>query len=193
MTDAYNDDDEVKQLIHKPIDKQVIHEAIERLPGEIPSKFVPVIEEALAKIEIEGATPQEAMEISDDVIDEIYEHGYHFFQSGKFKDALAIFNVLNQLVGGSDPRYVFAIAATHHHMKNYHEAAGYYMLYEALHPTDPLPYYHLYDCFRKIDNQELAANALKSALKLAEQDPKFGDLKTKIEMELNQEKHSTAA
>jgi tetratricopeptide (TPR) repeat protein len=90
------------------------------------------------------------------------------------------------LVGGSDPRYVFAIAATHHHMKNYDEAAGYYMLYEALHPTDPIPYYHLYDCFRKTNNPELAENALRAAFRLAEKDSKYEDLKTKIEMELKQ-------
>jgi type III secretion system low calcium response chaperone LcrH/SycD len=179
--------------------KQLIHEAVESVQDKVPSKVLPLIEDALIKIENEGLTPQEAMGISDDVIEEIYEHGYHFFKSGKFKDALAIFSVLNQLVGGSDPRYLFAIAATHHHMKNYVEAAGYYMIYEALHPTDPLPYFHLYDCFKKDNKPEMAVNALKAALRLCEKDPKYADLKAKIELELKNpkdgtpEKQSTAA
>lgn len=170
--------------------KQLIHSAVESIQDKVSPRFLPMIEEALIKIETKGLTPQEAMGISEDVIEEIYEQGYHFFKSGKFKDALAIFNVLVQLVGGTDSRFIFAIAATHHHMKNYVEAAGYYMLYEAANPADPLPYYHLYDCFRKNNNEELARNALKASLRLAGNDPKYADLKAKIEIELNKPQSS---
>lgn len=164
---------------------QVIDAAVEGIKDRVPEKFVPMIKEALVKIEKENITPQEAMGISEEVLEEIYEYGYHCFQSGKFKDALIIFNILDQWAGSSNPRFLFAIAATHHHMKHYQEAAGYYMLYEILHPRDPLPYYYLYDCFKKLNHPDLALNALRAAGDLATSTPKYEKLKAKIDVELN--------
>lgn len=164
--------------------KRRIHVAIEEVQDKMPPKAAPLVEEALIKMETENLTAREVMGISQDVMEEIYEHGYHFFQSGKYKDALPIFNVLCQLDGGLDPRYTFAIAACHHHMKNYIEAIGYYMLYEVLDPTNPLPYYHMYDCFKKLNQSEMAFNVLAAAEHLADEDPKYAELKNKIELEL---------
>ncbi|MFI0434114.1 MAG: SycD/LcrH family type III secretion system chaperone [Parachlamydiaceae bacterium] len=170
--------------------KQLIQQALEKVKDGVPSTFLPMIEEALLKIELEGLSPAEAMGISQELIEEIYENGYHFFQSGKFKDALVIFNFLTQLAGGNDPRFTFAIAAAHHHLKNYNEAVGYYMLYEMIHPASPLPYYHLYDCFKKMGNPELALAALMTADKIAGDNPAHAGLKAKIEVELKHQQSS---
>lgn len=174
-----------QKLENKEI-KKVIHSAVQGVKDKVPAQVLPMIEEALLRIELEGMSPLEAMEIPQEFIEEIYEKGYFFYQSGKYQDALTLFNFVTYLSGGSDPRFIFAIAATHHQLKNYVEAAGYYMLYEAIHPKDPIPYYHLYDCFKKIGNPELARNALKAAGKLAEKDPRYSELKHKIDLEIQQ-------
>ncbi len=162
----------------------LIRKSLDQVKDRVPPKFLPLMEEALLKIELEGLTPAEAVGIPQDMIEEMYTNGYHFFQSGKFKEALAIFNFITQLVDGTDPRFTFAIAAAHHHLKNYNEAAGYYMLYEMIHPENPLPYYHLYDCFKNLGNKELALAALITAQKIAGDDPINAALKAKIELEL---------
>jgi len=164
--------------------KQLVHDAVEQVKDKVPSKLVPMIEDALIRIQKEGLTPAEAMGISPEFLEEIYECGYHFFQSGKYKDALLIFNFLVQLSAGSDHRFTFGIAAAHHHLKEYPEAAGYYMIYNLIHPLNPLPYYHLHDCFKKMNSLELALSALQTADKLAATDPKNAALKAKIELEL---------
>jgi len=165
--------------------KKLVHESVMKVQQMVSPETLPLIEETLLKIGMENLTLCEAMEISKEVVEEFYEQGYHFFQGGKFKDALTIFNLLELFTGGSDPRITFAIPACYHHMKKYTEAAGYYMIYEALHPDEPLSYYHLYDCFKKMNQPLLAYNALIQAKNLVEKEAKYEDLKIKINVELN--------
>lgn len=164
--------------------EKLIDQTIEKFKEKMPETFTPTIQEAFKKIQSQGLSPCEAMGISKEVVEKIYGQGYFFFQSGKFKDALSIFNVLTQLVGGADPRFTFAIAACHHHMKNYIDAGGYYMLYDVLNPGNPLAYYHLYDCFKNSGNPTLAIGALENALKLTLDNPKYKKLQTEIEIDL---------
>lgn len=163
--------------------KQQIHEVMSQNANAIPSKAAPLIEETLTKMLSENLSLKEALGFTDEMIEEIYEHGYHLFQSGKYKDALTVFDLLRQ-IDGLDPRLTFAIAACNHQAKNYIEAAGNYMLYEALDQTNPLPYYHLYDCFLKMGHPALAFDALKLAHRLAGDNPRYTELKGKIEIEL---------
>lgn len=171
---------------------EAIDAALKEVKDKIPANMLPLMREAALKIHMENTPPYEAMGISKEIIEEMYAQGYHFFQSGKFKDALGQFIIVNQLAGGSDPRFLFAIAATHHQMKNYQEAAGFYMFYEALHRTDPLPYYYLYDCFKNLNEPEMAINSLRGAARLAEKIPQYASLKARIDLELQNSLDSTS-
>jgi type III secretion system low calcium response chaperone LcrH/SycD len=174
MDDKMTNSDEIKKCIREVMAKD---------KAKIPPQAASLIEETLTRIELENLSLKDALGFSQDLIEEIYEHGYHLFQSGKYKEALPIFELLRQL-DGMDPRYTFAMAASHHQIKNYSEAAGYYMLCEVLDSKNPLPYYHLYDCFTRINEPSLAAGALNAADRLAGENPQYADLKNKIEMEL---------
>jgi type III secretion system low calcium response chaperone LcrH/SycD len=163
--------------------KQQIQEVMAKDKDNLPPKSAPLIEEALKKVLAENISLKEALGFSEDIIEEIYEQGYHLFQSGKYQAALPLFSLLN-LLESTNPRFIFAIAACHHHAKDYAAAAGYYMLYEGVDPVNPLPYYHLYDCFRQLGYPQLAHSALNLADRLAGDDPKYAEMKGKIELEL---------
>lgn len=163
--------------------RQQIKEVLEEEKHHLSPRIIPLMEEALVKVFEEGASPKEALNLTQDFIDEIYENGYHLFQSGKFKDALSFFNVLRNL-DAMDARFTLAIAITFHRMKKYEEAVGNYVLYAALEPKDPLPYYYLYDCFSKLNLPLASARVLEVAHKLAEKDPQYADLNNRVELEL---------
>ncbi len=164
--------------------KQLIHAAVQEVKGNAPPETLAMIEETLFKTQVLGYSPKEAMGIPEDWLEEVYLIGYNFFQSGKYERALTIFHLLALLVAGRDPRFTFAIAASYHHMKQYPDAISYYMLYQILDLANPLSYYHIFDCFKNMDNPYLAIKALKTAKELANKDPKYAQLLAKIDLEL---------
>ncbi len=164
---------------------QQIQMVILKEKDHISPEIAPFMKEALHKILIEDMSPKNALGFTEEKIEEMYDYSYRLFQGGKFNQALAICHVLNRL-DSTDTRFIFAMAACCHHMQNYPEAIGYYLLYEALDPTNPFPYYHLYDCFLKSGKTALALDILKIAYQLVEKDSQYTDLKGKIEMEMRQ-------
>lgn len=178
MIDKTEEFDEVKEQLKTILEKE---------QSQLPPKSAPLIEKTAIRMMKEDLSLKEALGFPQEMIEEIYENGYHLFKSGKFKEALPVFNVLRQLEG-TDPRFTFAIAACHHQMKNYVDAAGNYILYQTLEPKNPLSYYHLYDCFIKMNQPSLAFNALQLAEKFAIADPQYAELAGKIELELAQQR-----
>ncbi len=162
---------------------QEVDDFVEKNKADIPPEAVPLVKQVLTKMQTENLPFKEALGFSPELIEEIYQYGYSLFQSGKYQEALPVFNIL-RFIDGNDERFTFSLAVTHHHMKNYIEAAGNYMLCELVNPDDPLPAYHLSDCFIKMNQPELAFNAMKMAHQFAAQDPKYAELKEKIELEL---------
>lgn len=158
-----------------------------RLTDSLPPKLAPLVQKAIEKVKNEGASLQEALGFSPALMKVIYQHGYHLFQSGKFKDAIDTFTLLHHL-DRSNLDYIFSIAAANHQAKDYTAAAAFYMVYEIIDPTNPIPYLHLYDCFMKSGYKRLAYNSLLEAERLAALDPKHSELHTKIQLEMNQYK-----
>lgn len=169
--------------IENPELKAEIKAELDKQKSNLTSNQLPIFEEALNKAVLEGASLKDALKIPQSIIDGYYETGYLYFNSGKFDKALPIFQYLHTL-DSTDTRYLLAIAVTLHQMKKYEEAAGTYILYEILDPTNPMPYYHLYDCFSNMNQPVLAVNALKSASRVAGDNPKYTQLKNKIDVEI---------
>ncbi len=158
--------------------------ALKQVQSKVPDKWRPLCEKALREVFYEGKSPSEAMNISSETIEKLYQQGYHLFKSGKFKEALEIFVVLNQLSLGTDSRFLYSIAATHHQMKQYDKAAAHYLVYQILYPTDPYPCYYLYDCFKNMGEPLMAKKSLMAVEAISKDTPSFADLKTKAQLEL---------
>jgi len=163
--------------------KEHIAQTLEMAKTKLPAKALPSLEEALNKALLEDKTAKEALGMPQSMVEEYYKIAYHLYKGGKFKEALEIFNYL-RFLDGMDMRFTWAIAATNHLMKNYQVAAGNYILYESLDPTNPMAFYHLHDCFKKMGQSDLAMNALKTAKRLAENNPRYAELLGKLELEI---------
>ena len=182
--------------------KRQVHEAIEKLGEEIPPEAMSLIEKAALQVALGLAEPKDALGLTPDMMEAIYQQGYNFFQTGKYRDALTIFNALRYL-DILDGRYTFAIAACYHHLKDYTNAAANYLIYRQMDPLNPEASFHLYDCFFKTQNPTASLFYIQEALVLAGMDPKYADFKEKIKLEtehLNQylekyykEKYGSAA
>lgn len=163
--------------------KQEIRAVIEKQGDEIPLQARPLIEEAIAKMKVDNISPKDALGFTSQMMEVIYQHGYNLFQNGKYKDALIIFNFLRQL-DFSDTRYTFAIAACYQYSKQYLDAAANYSIYKSMDPLNPIPCFHLYDCYLKADYPLSALLAIQEALALADRNPEYAGLKKKIQLEL---------
>lgn len=164
--------------------RQEIHAMMDQLAYGVPSKFRQFTEEAIAKIKVDHALPKDALGIPPHIMDVIYRHGYNQFQAGKYQEALKVFNFLREM-DVSDIRYSFAIAACHQYAKDYFNAATNYMVCNYLDPHNPIPFFHLFDCFMKADSPLPALYAIQQTLTLTENKPEFANLREKALLENN--------
>jgi type III secretion system low calcium response chaperone LcrH/SycD len=169
--------------------KKEVHAIIENLGDSIPFKARPMIEEAIVKMKVENLLPKDVLGFTPEMMELVYKYGYNLFQSGKYQQAVTVFNTLRQL-DITDPRYSFSIAACYHHMHQYLDAAANYIIYKYMDPLNPIPCFHLYDCYTKANYPISALAAIQEALILAERDPKYAGLKEKIQLEFNRIKET---
>lgn len=161
--------------------EEKVESSLGQLAIPLSSKEKQFLKEAMIKIEKDQISPREALGWTPEMIEVIYNHGYQLFYAGKYKEAIPVFSTLRELEP-ADPRYSFAIAACYHRDKDYLDAAANYILSHSLDPLEPLSCFYLYDCFMKANHPISALGAIQEALILAE-DPKYRELKPKIELE----------
>lgn len=162
--------------------KNRVRELIEKMGDKAPREAIPLVEEAVARILAGNAEPKEALGLTPEMLEVIYQQGYNMFQNGKYDDALVIFNVL-RYIDITDSRFSFAIASCYHFKKDYLNAAANYLIFQLMDPLNPVPAFHLYDCFAKANFPATALFYIQEALVLAGRDPKYANLKEKIQLE----------
>jgi type III secretion system low calcium response chaperone LcrH/SycD len=163
--------------------RQEVRTVVEHWGNAIPPRARPIVEDILVKMKVNQLRPGEAIGFTPNMMEIIYEYGYHLFQAGKFQEALPVFDTLREL-DPIDHRYSFAIAACYHYSKDYLNAAANYILDHTLDPSNPISCFHLYDCFVKANYPLSALQALVEGLILAERDPQYAGLATKMRLEL---------
>lgn len=165
--------------------KEKLQEAFNQLKAEgveTSPKMEKMAEEAFEKI-LEGhCLPKEALGISDDLMEKFYSYAYQAFQAGKYNETLPVFKFLRQL-DPLDSRYSFAIAASYHYKKEYLLAAGNYLVCNRVDPFNPIPYFHLYDCFLKSEHYGSALVAIQACIGIASIHPFYASLKEKALLE----------
>lgn len=140
--------------------------------GVTDPEAVANIEEAARKIFLDDTPIFKALGISDELMENGYALGYDLYKIGKFKDAVVVFLCLLR-TDGLNARYFYSIGACYHQMKQYEEASTYYQTAAYLDPENPIPCYHMYDCFNLLDDLESAAMALQMVILRTENEPKY--------------------
>lgn len=162
--------------------EEELNVALDKLDIPLSQQERQLIREAIIKMEREQMLPREAIGCTPEMMEMIYNHAYQLFYAGKYKEALPVFLSLREL-DPKDPRYSFAIATCYHRNKEYLDAAANYILSHSLDPSEPLSRFYLYDCFMKANHPLSALIAIQEALVLVENNPKYQELKPKIELE----------
>lgn len=162
--------------------KKRVERALEHLGDKVSPKIKKSVEKVILDIYEKNMTPLEAMEAKPELVEAIYQQGYLAFQSGKYKDALAIFSFLRTLDLESY-RYSFAIGACYQYLKDYSNAIANYILASQFDFTNPTPYFYMYDCFMKQDNIFSALRSIVSVLVLTKNRSDYMDLRAKALIE----------
>lgn len=141
--------------------KSVLHKAI-----EVDKNIVPDAKDL-------GLTPE--------MLNLLYEAAYHRYQEGKYNEACIIFSWLI-LLDAKNSTYYFGVASCYHRMKEYLKAINNYMLACAADPTNPMPFYHISDCYLKLNAPGNAICSLQMAITQAEDNPKYSKIKERAQM-----------
>lgn len=177
MTDPINTEDhrKIRKFVELVLDlqKEVV------VPGDSREFMIDALTQSL-----ENDTPlKDSIGITPEIIEFSYQQAYNRFQAGKYTEALPIFRFLERL----DPttaRYSFATASCYHFLKQYKEAITHYLICSQCDPQNPIPYFHMYDCAKKLENPSLALAFLTKGETIAGDQPQYAQLKTRIQLEM---------
>lgn len=121
--------------------------------------------------------------VSDEKEEAIYGQAYLLYNTGRYKEAAEVFRVLIT-INSTEPKYMVGLAACFHMMKEYDAAISTYMICSFLDPKNPLPHFHLSDCYLQLKDPISAKTALKAAIEYAGDNPQYKTLKERSEITL---------
>lgn len=163
--------------------REKVHQMMQDLDLKSNAKDKKSIEDLLVRMHEEKLLPKDILNLSPEFITALYNHGCQLFQSGKYKNASGIFQFV-QKIDGQSFRYSMAIAACYHYLKDYIPAIHYYRLAAYEDPANPIPHFHLYDCFMKIGSPLAALNEINAVVYLTNDKPQYSALHEKAALEL---------
>lgn len=111
----------------------------------------------------------------------MYEQAYGHYTNGRYNDAIDIFQLL-MVYNAEDPRFVMGLAACCHQLKEFDSAIQMYSTCGILDPEDPIPHYHLSDCYLQLNDKMSAVVALQMAVKRAGDKEEFAVMKDRALM-----------
>jgi type III secretion system low calcium response chaperone LcrH/SycD len=159
-----------------------VKESIKKFENKIPPELRGPTEEAIVNMFEKNLTPKEIAGMSPDQFEMLYDMGYKLFKGGKFKQALGIFSTLRSLDVDSF-RYNFATGACHQYLQQYDHAILDYFLCTAINPLDPMPHFHMYDCFLRKGDIFPALQSIVSVIVITKNRPEYIELKEKALLE----------
>lgn len=139
---------------------------LETKSGSLPKQWKPMQKaEERALSLTEGILPNK-LRASDAQYEELYLRAYNLYQAGRYKEAKAY---LSLLVMGKpqEPRYLSALAAAHHMLKEYQNAITLYTLCYIMNPENVKVQYHVADCWMQLNELPNAWIALQMGIKKA--------------------------
>lgn len=155
-------------------DQHQIKKATEEIGSSVGSNKD--YQEAIRKAAQKGATPKDAMGLTDAMVEGIYGQAYRLYNTGKYRDASQLFRLLIML-NTTEPKYAMGLAACFHMLKEYRAAIDTYTIVSMINPESPIPYFHASDCMIQMGDNTSAIIALQMAVKRAGEKPEFRTLK----------------
>lgn len=133
---------------------------------------------------LKGALPVTIMASEAD-LEKAYGRGVSLYKAGRYDEAMAYFQTLST-INPKDSRYLMGTSASLHMKKDYYAAIQCYNLTSILDPDDPLPLYHMADCYIRLQQPVGAYMVLEMAIPRCDKDPlRFKGLKDRMTVMLN--------
>ena len=156
-------------------DRAQVKKGIEELGEKIHAKSSEDMKAYVQKLLNKGALPQEVLGFSDVMVEGMYGQAYRLYNTGKYREAIELFRMLT-LINVQETKYLMGLAASFHMLKEYKKAVDVYTMCTLIDEANPIPYFHLSDCFMQIDDNASALIALEMAIKRATK-PEYQTLK----------------
>lgn len=122
-----------------------------------------------------GKSPKEAMGLSNHLLESIYTHAIESYYAGVKDKALLYLRVLT-LIDPTNPKYSLALGMVLQLTKAFQQAVFAYALSTAQDPTNPIPWFHMGDCYHELNVEEKTIFSLKKAIELGKDHPKYQKL-----------------
>jgi len=145
----------------------------------------------IAKATRKGASPKDALGLTDAMVEGVYGQAYRLYNTGKYKEAIQIFRLL-VMINATEPKYAMGLAACFHMSKDYKTAANTYAVVGVIDPENPISFYHASDCYIQMGDPVSALISLEMAMKRAGDKPEFKTLKDRAMMTIESLKKETA-
>lgn len=157
-------------------EQEQIKKAVEQLGSNMQEGSSDSVKATMDKATRKGASPKDALGLTDAMVEGVYGQAYRLYNTGKYKEAIQIFKLL-LMINSTEPKYAMGLAACFHMLKDYKVAADSYSLVGILDPESPISFYHASDCFLQMGDTASALIALEMAIKRAGEKPEFRTLK----------------
>jgi type III secretion system low calcium response chaperone LcrH/SycD len=131
-----------------------------------------------------GMTLKDATGISDETMEGLYSLAYSFYNQGKYREALALF----ELLAGTSPtvhKYFLGLGACYQQTEAYGAAFASYYIALNLDPDNPIPAYHAVDCLLKQDLKEEALECAEAAVLICDGRPEYRELEKRCQLIIN--------
>lgn len=166
--------------------KVIIQTTMDALVSKNPNmteKQKALQQEALEQIYLHGKTLQEAMKLSDEIMNFLYGQAYQLYKGGKYEKAEGYFFLLMKL-NPNDARYIKGFAACKLKQKKFKEAIWAYTSFALLDILNPLPYYQIALIYQEIGEQEAAYHSFKTVVELCGDEPAFSIMKERSGLQI---------
>lgn len=164
-----------------------LEQELEKIAEEVSKgksdHFANMQESLLKKVFIEKQTPFEVMGFSPETLEAIYNQAYQRYKAGKYDEAAEFFKFLINL-DPSQSRFSLGLGAAYHMQKKYYQAIEAYMLSHLADTIDPIPFYHMSDCWIRMEKPQCAIFALETMLKKADHSKEFTQIVQRAKMTL---------
>lgn len=161
--------------------KEDLDQALSHIGKDVSPEIKALVTKTVRAFAEDGKTPAEGLDISDEGLETLYSYAYQLFKSGKYKQAQDAFRFLCFL----NPNYrnFFGLAASCQYLGNELQAVGNYLVCVQLDPLNPTPHFHLFGCYKKLDQLAGALQELEMTIALASRNPEYSLLKERAELE----------
>lgn len=157
-------------------EQQQVKKATEQAGLDMKEGSAESMKAAMEKATRKGASPKDALGLTDAMVEGVYGQAYRLYNTGKYKEAIQIFRLLI-MINSTEPKYVMGLAACFHMQKDYKVAADTYSVIGVLDPENPISFYHASDCYLQMGDPVSALVALEMAIKRAGEKSEFHTLK----------------